>query len=167
MLDMMLALALSMGTAHVEPPEPFSAVEALAALKGLEGRWEGYVMTPDGPKGRVDYRVTAGGSAVMEVQFPGSDHEMVTVYTLNGDDLVAKHYCSMGNQPEMKLDVEASTKEALRFVFVGGTNLEGAAAHVHGGVVRFDGDRLENEWKIHEGDAPAGATRFFLRRAEH
>ena len=48
------------------------------------------------------YRVTAAGSAVMEVLFPGTDHEMVTVYHQDGDDLILTHYCAAGNQPRMK-----------------------------------------------------------------
>ena len=43
-------------------------------------------------------KLTAGGSAVHETLFPGQDHEMVSIYTLDGPDLVMTHYCMLGNQ---------------------------------------------------------------------
>ena len=93
-------------------------------------------MAPDGPKAAVEYRLTAGGNVVMEVLFPGSSHEMISMYYLDRGKLVAKHYCSMGNQPEMALDEEGSTSGELRFDFTGGTNLDaGKDAHIHGGRI--------------------------------
>ena len=48
------------------------------------------------------YAVTAAGSAVVETVFPGTEHEMVTVYHADGSDLVLTHYCMEGNQPRMR-----------------------------------------------------------------
>src|SRR5262245_4633797 len=47
-------------------------------------------------------KLTAGGTAVHETLFPGQDHEMVSLYTVDGADLVMTHYCMLGNQPRMK-----------------------------------------------------------------
>ena len=52
-------------------------------------------------------KVTAGGSAVHETLFPGQPHEMVSIYTVDGPDLVMTHYCVLGNQPRMKADPKA------------------------------------------------------------
>src|SRR5262245_37313836 len=49
-------------------------------------------------------KVTAGGSVVHETLFPGQTQEMVSVYTVDGLDLVMTHYCVLGNQPRMKAD---------------------------------------------------------------
>jgi len=71
---------------------------------------------------------------------------MVSVYYLDGDQLIAKHFWAMGNQPEMKLDPKASSDNELHFAFTGGTNLNAAQdAHMHGGSIAIRGDRLENE----------------------
>ena len=46
-------------------------------------------------------KLTAGGSAIHETIFPGQPQEMISVYTVEGDDLVLTHYCAAGNQPRM------------------------------------------------------------------
>src|SRR4051812_11604246 len=90
---------------------------AFARLKSLAGEWK--VAELDGVHGQHDgkitYKVTAGGSTVMETFFPGSDHEMVSMYHLDGDELVLTHYCAAKNQPRMKLDRQASTPDRYLF----------------------------------------------------
>ena len=68
-------------------------------LKALAGQWT--MIGGDGSVA-VTYRVTAGGSAVIETLFPGAAYEMVTVYTIDDGALVLTHYCAEGNQPRMK-----------------------------------------------------------------
>ena len=36
----------------------------------------------------------------LETEFPGTEHEMVTVITQDGADLALTHYCMLGNQPQ-------------------------------------------------------------------
>jgi hypothetical protein len=160
-----LAWAASPGSALSEEVSPQAAFDR---LKGLAGRWEGSVNSPDGPRSTVEFRVTAAGKMVMETQFPGAPEEMVSIYYLDGDDLVAKHFCAMGNQPEMKLDPEASSENELHFAFTGGTNLDAARdVHVHGGKIGIKGDRLENEWMVFASGKQEGANRFYLTRAKN
>lgn len=138
---------------------------ALDELKQLAGRWEGTTSSPDVP-GSLDVRVIGGGSTVIMTEFPGTPHEMTTLYFLDGDVLRLKHFCSMGNQPEMELDQAASSVEELRFVFTGGTNLDAATdMHIHQGTIRLiEADRLESSWDMFEGGRLAGTNRFFLSR---
>ena len=49
----------------------------------------------------IVYSVIAAGSAVHEHMFPGGPHEMVTVYHLDGPDLLLTHYCAAGNKKLM------------------------------------------------------------------
>ena len=42
----------------------------------------------------VEYRVTASGTMVIETMFAGEPHEMINMYTVDGDSLIATHYCS-------------------------------------------------------------------------
>ena len=81
-------------------------------LKSLEGTWTGRSGWDEGAdKGAgevtVIYKVTAAGSAVQETLFPGTPHEMVTMYHMDGADLMLTHYCAAGNQPRMKLEPSA------------------------------------------------------------
>ena len=142
---------------------------ALERLKTLAGTWRGHVVTENGPPATVVYSVTAAGTAVTEALFPGTSHEMLTVYHLEGDDLVLTHYCAMGNQPRMKLAGSAGSDPVeLRFDFVGGTNLDPARdAHMHSGRLTLRGaDRLEAEWAVSEKGKQTGANRFYLDRVK-
>jgi hypothetical protein len=72
----------------------------------------------------------------------------------------------MRNQPEMKLDRKASTGDVLRFTFTGGTNLDPSKdAHMHGGWISIQGNRLESEWVGYSGGKEEGSNRFYLSRA--
>src|SRR5580700_11113984 len=76
-----------------------SSAARFEALKKLAGDW--VEVGKDGkPSTTVltSIRVTAGGSAIHETIFPGTDKEMVTLYHLDGDDLILTHYCVLGNQ---------------------------------------------------------------------
>jgi hypothetical protein len=154
------------------------AKTAFAKIKTLAGDWK--VQTSDEPKidhGKakredhtgglsVNYKVTGAGSALMETQFPGSDHEMVSVYHLDGDDLRMTHYCAAGNQPRVKLDRALSTPEQLLFVFDGGTNLNPQKdMHIHGVKITFHEDgKVTSAWDGYVGGKKAGTTSFLMSR---
>src|SRR3954447_19979613 len=85
------------------PPVPTNP--AFETMKKLAGTW--LAADEDGkPTDQVTsiIRVTAGGSAVHETLFPGQPHEMVSIYTVEGPDLVMTHYCALGNQPRLKAE---------------------------------------------------------------
>ncbi len=161
-----LALALPMG-GPASAGEDVTASVAFETLKSLEGRWED-TTSEDGTPGMVEIRVSAAGHTILQTDFPGTSREMLTTYHLDGTDLVRKHYCVMGNQPEMRLDVESSTPNVLRFVFAGGTNLDPAKdIHVHNGEIRIlDDDRIEAVWAVHGNGKKTGTNAFFLKRKE-
>ncbi len=143
-----------------------SGKDAFAALKGLTGEWHGNINEKGkGPEVTVVYRVTAAGSAVLETLFPGSDHEMVTVYHLDGGKLVLTHYCAMGNQPHMALD-KRSTAEDLVFDFAGGSNVNPRKdLHMHSARIHIESpDALMGEWTAFKDGKEAEVTRFFLAR---
>jgi len=89
-------------------------------------------------------KLTAGGSALEETLFPGQPHEMVSLYTPDGQDVVMTHYCMLGNQPRMKA-ATASFDDKLNFEFAGGTNLDPAKdKHMHAALLTFvDDDHLQ------------------------
>ena len=131
-----------------KPAEPSVADVSRAQferMKKLAGTW--VAADKDGkPTDKVVsvVKVTAGGSAVQETIFPGGPMEMVSVYHLDGSDLVMTHYCMLGNQPRMKADTK-SPKDQIKFNFAGGTNLDPAKdMHMHEATLTFvDDDRIE------------------------
>jgi hypothetical protein len=137
--------------------EPKAAFET---LKGLAGEWKGEGQT-------VVYKVTANGSTVMETLFPGTAHEMISMYHLDGDTLRMTHYCASGNQPRTKLDAKASSPEKLVFVFDGGTNFDPAKdAHMHEGRITIKSAKeIETEWDGFQGGKKAGTHKFALKRS--
>ena len=112
------------------------------------------------------YKVTAAGSAVMETFFPGSDHEMVSMYHVDGDDLRVAHYCAAKNQPRMKLDREASKPDHFVFVFDGGTGFDPAKdLHIHSGEIKFlEGGKVEATWDANVKGKKAMSSKFSMSR---
>jgi hypothetical protein len=146
------------------------AKTAFKQIKTLAGTWKGQVSGEhqDHHKGEntVTYKLTGGGSALVETQFPGEAHEMVSVYHLDGDDLRMTHYCAVGNQPRVKLDRANSTPDHLIFVFDGGTNLDPKKdMHIHGLEITFRKDgKVDSAWEGYQEGKSAGISKFTLSR---
>jgi hypothetical protein len=145
----------------------FDANAAFEQLKALAGEWQGQT-SESGQKTdlKVLYQVTANGNALVETIFPGSPHEMVTVYHLDGKKLMLTHYCAAGNQPRMVLN-RKSTPAELAFDFAGATNLKsGKEGHMHALRLRFDNPgQLSAEWDYFKDGKKQDCTRFSLKRS--
>jgi len=146
------------------------AAAAFATLKTLAGSCTGNIVKPDGPPVKVEYRVTGEGTVVVETLFAGAPHEMITMYTMDGDDLIASHYCSAGNQPTMKLDRTKSTADKLMFQYVSvrGEHAKDAP-HIHQGFIQIEpNDRLEALWSVADasGNVAPNGHRFYLARTK-
>jgi len=143
-------------SAATELPSPPTNA-ALEKLKKLAGTW--VVADKDGkPTEQVQsiIKVTAGGSAVHETLFPGQPHEMISVYTVEGSDLVMTHYCVLGNQPRMKADPKSPANQVV-FQFAGGANLDPKKdKHMHDATLTIvDNDHIEVNGCAWENGAPA------------
>ncbi|MFO0908734.1 MAG: hypothetical protein U0794_10305 [Isosphaeraceae bacterium] len=153
-----------------EPATGIDAKSAFARLKSLAGDWKVAVdekqHAHDASKETVSYAVKSNGSVVMQNQFPGSDHEMISVYHLDGDDLKMTHYCAIGNQPRLKLDRKASSKDTLVFHFDGGTNLNpDKDMYIAGLTIRFKADgKIEEAWESKAGGKKGQGMTFELTR---
>ncbi len=125
-------------------------------MKKLAGVWQ----TGDEDKdGNADvtaiFRVVSGGSAVAEYLMPGTEHEMVTVYHLDNDSIVATHYCSLGNQPRMRAK-SGGESNVLNFEFLDGTNMAPTDMHIHSLLLTFkDDDHVVANWKAWADGKPA------------
>lgn len=151
------ALAASVGG-------PVDGKAAFERLKSLAGEWQGTAGGESVMPASVRYELGSGGTIVRELLFPGTEHEMLSVYHLVDGQLVATHYCAMGNQPRFKL--QAATADELVFGFDGGTNFVPAKdTHVHDGRIRMVGpDRLEASWTVFAGGKQTGSNSFSLTR---
>src|SRR5262249_18003832 len=129
-----LALAATLGACasasvtHAKSPE---ADAAFARIVALQGDWAN-ADAPDGAGGPVaaNYRVTSGGSAVIETLFPGQPQEMVTVYYEDGGKVALTHYCMLANQPHMR--AAGLQGNVLAFEYTGGDGIDVAHdMHMH------------------------------------
>jgi predicted membrane-bound mannosyltransferase len=142
------ATAQALDHDHETKPAENAAFEK---IKALAGKRTPAMFKTDGDKTNVEYRVSAGGTAVIETMFAGEPHEMVTVYTLDGDSINATHYCSGGNQPSMRLNKEKTNGNEVVFDFVSITGKK-ADGHIKAVRFRFDGDKVEEVWSTSTKD---------------
>jgi hypothetical protein len=143
------------------------AAAAYDRMKALVGDW----IDVDGMYGMKDqvavtYRLTGNGTTVVETSFIGTPHEMITMYSRDGDDLVLTHYCAAGNQPRMR--ARTFDGATIEFAYDGGTNLDPAKdMHMHSARLEFvSADEIRGAWTGWEGGKQAGdhQVMFHLKR---
>jgi hypothetical protein len=141
LLSAVVVMLLSLSVWAEDKP---ASSPAFDALKKLAGDWT--ATGPDGKPMETKFRLTAGGSVLHETLFPGTPMEMVTVYHMDGPDLILTHYCMLGNQPKLKA---SSTKETSKISFksVGGTNMKLTDNHMGMATIKLiDDNTFEADW---------------------
>jgi hypothetical protein len=157
------ALALVAGADDKPAGKKSTGDGGFERIKSLSGEWD--VVSKPGEHshhgGTVTYKVTAGGSAVLETLFGGTDHEMVTLYYMDGDVLTLTHYCMLQNRPLMRAAKQASP-DKIAFECQSKDNPDiDAADHMHKAVFTFaDADHLKTEWTLYK-DGKADSTHSF------
>lgn len=140
--------AKASGDACCASHEQSACAEMWSGMKGLVGAWESSDADKDGKADvNVTYRLTSNGSALVETLFPGQDHEMVTIYTMEGENMVVTHYCAMGNQPRLRSTAESKPGHIV-FAFEGGTNVDPKGDFM--GALTFDivdENTIKHDWK--------------------
>jgi hypothetical protein len=119
--------------------------EAFDRLASLKGEWKGQI---DGVNTTLIYTLAANGSALMEECRPEKGPEMITMFTIDGDHLIATHYCSAKNQPQMATSAITDAQKPLVFSLVQVTGLKSADDWHNTGltVIQEDNDHLTQEW---------------------
>jgi hypothetical protein len=159
------ALGLSLGADEKRAAKEGAKHPGFEKIKALNGEWQ---VTPSaGEKsahsGTVTYKVTAGGSAVLETIFGGTEHEMVTLYYLEDGNLALTHYCMLQNRPHMRAERQSSADKIV-FKCPEGDKIEGED-HMHQATFTFvDADHFKTEWVLYKGGKPAGSHSFELER---
>ena len=115
------------------------AEEAFKQLHSLIGRWEGKF--EDGRSHGVSYTLTAGGTVLVETWTLAPGRESMTLYSMDGNNLIATHYCPQGNQPRLQF-AGGSDPGRLSFEFRDGTNLQvEGKSHQHAFWIRLLGEK--------------------------
>jgi len=147
------------------PVDPSKAALAFERLTSLVGTWKGMEA---GTEFQVNYTLTADGSALMEEFRPKNGPVMVTMFSVDADRLLATHYCSAKNQPQMAsgpiTDPRART---VAFSLVRVTGLASPDAWHNTGlaVTLEDRDHVTQEWS-YTGGGKTGKNLFHFTRAQ-
>ena len=121
-----LAMALAVSQFSGGEATPAGAA-AFQQLKSLVGEWRG--QRPDGREVGVTYRLSARDTVLVETWHLGPGRESLTVYHLDGSELMATHFCPQGNQPRLRMSRAAGSR--FDFTFHDATGLEPGQAVQH------------------------------------
>lgn len=163
------AAALLPGCAATIDGETGGQVDALAVfarLKTLAGSYQVAIEGMPAPT-EVSYESVSGGHALLERLNVGAPEEMVSIYFLEGTELVMVHYCGIGNRPHLRLDRTQSTIDRLVFTYDSTTTGIEAHhdAHIHGAIFKFvDADTIDVEWDFWDAGTSQHKKVFPLRR---
>ena len=155
-----IALVLCAGFALAQS----NAQKSFDTLKTLAGNWEG--KNNQGQTLRVEFRETAGGSALLSEIHGQGPENMISMFHLDGDRLLMTHYCGAGNQPRMKATLSPDGK-SVAFELIDATNLSSPeAGHMHHVVFTMpDADHHTEEWTFLDHGKEMKET-FTLARAK-
>jgi hypothetical protein len=124
---------------------------ALEQFKSLAGEWEG--KDSHGTSVHVRYETLSTG-VVMERLEPAGHAPMITMYSLDGDHILAIHFCSEGNQPIMKTGPITTANGKYDFVIERAYGLRSPNdLHMVELVVTLtDNDHFSQAWtNLHDG----------------
>src|SRR5258708_2389389 len=140
------------------------ATSAFQKLKGLEGHWEGN--EAQGKAVKTEFKLVAGGTAVLETLAASGMAEMLTVYSMDGESILLTHYCPTNNQPRMRAVPQTGEIKQLVFSFQDAGNLPNpAVGHEYKLVMDFtDNGHLIERWTWRRDGHDTDMVFHFARR---
>lgn len=113
-------------------------------IAALTGEWQ----VAEHASLRIVFEPTAGGSVIIERWMRGERMHSLTIYHIDGERLIATHYCPQGNQP--RLAAAASDNGEIRFTFLDATGLDPNESYQHDLSLERNADgtvsRAETYW---------------------
>jgi len=113
----------------------------------------------------ITVRLTGDGSAVMHWMGAGSPYEMVTMFHMDKEDLLATHYCAAHNQPRMQA-LPSTQANQLEFEFKDGTNIRPGDGYMRHLTITFvDADHHNETWG-YDSDGKVQSGTFYMTRVK-
>lgn len=141
---------------------PFKPSPEFEQMKKLVGKWEG---TAGGFPATAEFRMTGGGSAIMQILGKDGPYEMVTMFHMDGTRLLATHYCAAHNQPRMAA-VASANANIVEFKYVDGTNIAPEFSHMENVKMTLaDADHHKELWTSTE-NGKSETMEFELHRVK-
>lgn len=141
-------------------PTTLNATAIFAELCEMVGNWQG--VNEEGHDVSIAYSLNANDTVLVEHWFFHNDMEALTIYHLDGRQLMATHYCPVGNQPRLDL-MRRTADGTLEFEYRSATNLpDFAVDHQHAFDLRILGhDKFHrNETYLCAGASDSNGTTF-------
>ncbi len=157
-----IGMSLVLVASAVLAADKTKSEEAFDRLTSLKGEWKGQI---DGINTTLIYTLTANGSALMEQCRSEKASEMITIFTIDGDHLIATHYCSAKNQPQMATPAITDPQKPLAFSLVRVTGLKSPDAFHNTGltVIQEGNNHLIQEW-LYKAKGKTGKNVFHFTR---
>lgn len=136
---------------------------ALEQFKSLAGEWEG--KDSHGNVIHASYESLASG-VVMEHLQPQGEPSMMTMFSLDGDHILAIHFCSEGNQPILKTAAISAANGTYDFVLerTYGLNSPEELHMVELVVTLTDNDHFTEAWTNQHNGKRSTNTISFTRK---
>jgi len=164
-----LFVALVLASAALFSVEQTSKIEknpAYDKMKTLVGSWQGTVNENGKPLDtHARFKLVSDGSALASWLDEDTPHEMITMFHMDGNNLMATHYCAAHNQPRMVL-MTGGDPNRLVFKFKDGTNIQPDAGHTQQVAFIFDGANHHIEEWTYIDKGKEDTTRFDFRRKQ-
>ena len=161
-----LAAALAPAQEHASHGSMITSTPQWEKIKSLVGEWDGYAMEGDKKMPtHISVRMTGDGSAVMHWMDAGTPHEMVTMFHMDKEELLATHYCSAHNQPRFRA-VPSSEPKQVAFEFKDGTNIHSGDGYMRRLAITFvDADHHDEAWG-YDSNGKVQTAVFYLTRVK-
>ena len=146
-VSLCIATTGSIGTmGQAQEMKTAKSAAAFAQLSSLVGEWKG---VDDGTDFTVTYTLVASGSTLMEEFRPAGGSPMMTMFSVDGDRLLATHYCSALNQPNMSTQaIRDPTAKSIAFTLIRVTGMKSPRDFHNTGLEVFfdDKDHVTQRW---------------------
>ncbi len=146
-LATLILLLVALSTPADEHKSAIAPNPGFDKMKTLNGSWVGTATEGDQQlTTNARFQMISDGSALIAWLNEGTAEGMVTIFHMDGKDLMATHYCAAHNQPRM-VAVPGSDPNRLVFKFKDGTNIGPHDGHMEQVAFVFDGpDHHIEEW---------------------
>ena len=123
------------------------AQKAFEKLKTLAGTWQANLK---GMPMNVTLRVTSSGNAILhEGTSSAMPDDPITMFYLEGDRLLATHYCDSGNRPRMEGKMSPDGKRVeFTFVDIAGSTQKGYMNHMAFTIIDASHHTEESTWML-------------------
>ncbi len=161
-IAILLAIAIAANAENRDAPAAGSTA-TFAQMKLLVGEWKA---VQEGVTVTETYKLTANGTALMAETRSANEPAMITMITVDGDRLIATHYCIAGNQPQMVATAPDDLNKGVAFKLERVTGMKTADDWHNTGITITldDSNHMTQTWTyLYKGKA--GKTVFHYTRS--